>query len=296
MPTPTMHTTFQAIGTHWHIQIDEPIPNHTWVRLQRTIHDRIDSFDKAYSRFRADSLVTRMSRQASTYDLPDDGYKLLQFYEQLYKITDGLVTPLIGQTLASAGYDAAYSFRAGELESPPRWEDMLSYDRHQITVRRPVLLDFGAAGKGYLVDLVGEIIRAAGIHSYIINAGGDILHHSASGQAVPVGLENPQDTSEALGIVNLANQSLCASAGSKRKWGRFHHIIDPTTLQSPQHILASWVVADDTMTADGLATALFFVSANKLARHFLFAHAILMPDMELHYAKTFPATIFEAEA
>jgi thiamine biosynthesis lipoprotein len=286
--------TFEAIGTLWELQVYDKVTEITWAELLERITARIESFDKAYSRFRADSLVTRVSQAAGTSELPEDGYTLLQFYEKLYNATDGKVTPLIGQALADAGYDAHYSLLEKTVQTPPRWEGTLSYTKATITLQQPALLDFGSAGKGYLVDIIGDLLEQAGMRNYTINAGGDIRHRTDSHTALDVGLENPLDTTEAVGIVSIGNQSLCASAGSKRKWGNFHHIIDPDSLESPQDILATWVLADDTMTADGLATALFFTSAEELNKTFSFSYAVLGKDMGLVYSKDFPVTVFEA--
>jgi FAD:protein FMN transferase len=283
---------FDAIGTKWDIQILEPIGGGEWTRLHADIRRRIEVFDRAYSRFRSDSLVSRAARQAGRYELPSDGYKLLKFYEHIYKATDGKVTPLIGQVMEASGYDAAYSFKKKDVQRPPLWEEILSYDKQSFTLASPAVLDFGAAGKGYLVDIVGELIEQTGRESYLINAGGDIRHRSTNDAAINVGLENPLNTSEAIGIVQLNSQSLCASAGNKRTWGEFNHIIDPSELQSPSEILASWVVASDTMTADGLATALFFAPPVDLQKQFSFSYAVLHKDMSLQSSPDFPAEIF----
>jgi len=284
--------TFEAIGTRWDIQIPEPVPSSKWAMLQRQIQTRIGEFDKAYSRFRADSLVSQIARGAGTYALPADGYTLLALYEQLYRATDGKVTPLVGQALSDAGYDATYSMQTKAMQTPPKWEGILAYDLQKLTVKEPVLLDFGAAGKGYLVDIVAEQIEAAGISSYLINAGGDIRQRSARNQAVHVGLENPFDTTEAIGTLDLCNQSLCASSGSKRTWGTYHHIIDPKTLKSPVEIVATWVLAENTMLADGLATALFFVSPESLAKDFAFAYTVVTKDGQITRSKNFPVQLF----
>jgi thiamine biosynthesis lipoprotein len=286
--------TFQAIGTHWQIHVLEPITEDACRQLMHTMHARIQAFDKTYSRFRADSLVTQMSEKAGEYPLPADGFQLLQLYERLYQATAGKVTPLIGQTIAAAGYDAHYTFQPHMPARPERWEDVLSYTHDSIRLRRPALLDFGAAGKGYLVDIIGELFEEAGVHVYLINAGGDIRLRSK--QAVEIAMENPQDTTEAIGIVQLANGSLCASAGSKRTWGTYHHIIDPDSVQSSHARLATWVCAADTLTADGLATALFFVDPAALQRQFRFSYAILENDMELTRSADFPGTVFETAA
>lgn len=290
------HMRFKAIGTAWKLQIDDAVSKRAWQSAEEQVQACIARFDALFSRFRDDSLVTAMSRQAGTYDLPPDGYRLLQFYEKLYKLTDGKFTPLIGQVMAEAGYDSRYSLRPGELHEVPAWEDVITYTPDTITLARPALLDFGAAGKGYLVDLVGEVLQTAGVTSYIIDAGGDIRHRSARSEAAAAALENPFDTAEAIGTVSLLNQSLCASAGSKRAWARYHHIFDPDTLNSVQTVAATWVMAGDTLTADGLATALFFCEPRTLLREFRFGYAKLAADKSLEYSKNFPVKFFETES
>ena len=285
-------TTFEAIGTHWQIDVREVITGADWERLSALIQERIEQFDKNYSRFRTDSLVTQLAQRAGTYELPTDGYQLLSFYEQLYSATSGKVTPLIGQVMSDAGYDAAYSLQSGPLQSPEQWHDVLRYTKTTITLQKPVLLDFGAAGKGYLVDIVGGLLEEAGVHNFTVNAGGDIMHRSTTSELLSVGLENPQDTSEVVGIAQLGNQSLCASAGRKRAWGNFHHIIDPSSLKSPSKIMSVWVQAEDTMTADGLATALFFVEPPAL-KQFEFSYALLHDDMTMSWSKDFPVQLFK---
>lgn len=286
---------FEAIGTHWTVET-QLRPSEDWQALTAKIMKRIAEFDAAYSRFRSDSLVSQLAQDGGPVILPDDATKLILFYEQLYEATDGAVTPLIGQVMADAGYDANYSLREKQLKKPPRWEDVISYRGHTMTLRQPALLDFGAAGKGYLVDIIGALLKTAGVDEFYINAGGDILHVTDTAAKLQIGLENPNDTSEVVGVAAIHNQSLCASAGNRRKWGQYTHIIDPHVLRSPQDILATWVVANDTMTADGLATALFFTAGKRLQAKFQFSYAVLRSDMSLERSTDFPAKLFELVA
>jgi len=285
--------SFDAIGTHWNISFARTGDVERNQGVTEQIQHAIAEFDEAFSRFRPDSLVTEIAQRTGTFAMPAHGFELLRFYEQLYTLTHGSVTPFIGQMMADAGYDATYSFQPKPLHEPPKWGDAISYDEHEIEVRQPVLLDFGAAGKGCLVDIIARLLQVAGSTDFTINAGGDIMHRSLTGETVTVGLENPFDTSEVIGTVELDNQSLCASAGSKRKWGNFHHIMNPATLRSVEDIQATWVIADDTMTADGLATALFFVSPSQVLQQFAFSYALLDKAGGLRYAKNFPAKFFE---
>lgn len=290
------HLSFQAIGTKWTIEATTDFADTDWRALDQSVQARIDLFDATYSRFRNDSLVSTMARQSGTYPLPNDAFKLINFYKKLYEVTDGMVTPLIGQVVSDAGYDAAYSLRPKELHQPPAWDDVISYTKNELTIKQPALLDFGAAGKGYLVDIVGQILAEAGILDYFVNAGGDIIYRCSADTPLRVGLENPAELNEVVGVASIHNQSLCASSGARRAWGKYHHIIDPVSLESPKDILATWVVASDTMTADGLATALFFCDVATLRKQFEFSYAILRSDMSLDYSDDFPAEIFKDAA
>jgi len=106
----------------------------------------------------------------------------------------------------------------------------MEYDYPKITIKKPEALDFGAGGKGYLVDIVSDLIKEYGGREFCIDAGGDIRYESS--KPLRVGLENPNDMNQAIGVATIANTSLCASSGSRRKWGNFHHIINPHTLKS----------------------------------------------------------------
>lgn len=287
-------TTFTAIGTHWTIDALQPLEDQAWSKLCSAIEKRIEMFDETYSRFRSDSLITHMAKRAGDYKMPSDAKELLLFYRQLYDITDGLVTPTIGSVIAGLGYDESYSFQEkADLAPALSWDEAINYHEPWLTVKKPVQLDFGAAGKGYLVDIVGAIIESFEVFAYVINAGGDIRCRPATNEPIMIGLENPLDGSEVIGAVALGRESLCASAASKRAWGKYHHIVHPSEAASTDTASAVWVMAESTMLADGLATALFFTPPERLMQKFKFEYAILKPDMSLQYSRNFPITVYE---
>lgn len=284
---------FEAIGTRWKIDIFQPLSEEKKKEIFNKIQQRIEIFDKSYSRFRPDSLVTEMSLQEGTYRLPQDADALFFLYQKLYKLTNGLLTPLVGQLLVNAGYDANYSLEQQKsLKKPEEWDEVMEYSCPYLTIKKPVLLDFGAAGKGYLIDIVAKIFEEYGIYAYCIDAGGDIFYRNTSDECLRVGLEYPEDTSKAIGVVSIINQSICGSAGNRRAWGKFHHIMNPATLTSVQHILATWVVADTTMLADALTTCLFLVSPKKVVQEFDFEYLILYADRSIEKSDKFPAELF----
>jgi thiamine biosynthesis lipoprotein len=286
--------SFDAIGTTWQIDITKELSPEEQEKVLLAIRERIEIFDKAYSRFREDSLVTLMSQKTGEYLLPDDAEQMMMLYHDLYIRTGGLLTPLVGNILSDAGYDSKYSLtQKKDLEPAPKWEDVIKYGHPNITIKKPVILDFGAMGKGYLVDIVGGVVEGCGIEEYSINAGGDILHKGKN--PIRIGLENPENFEEVIGVCTLGNGSLCGSAGNRRVWGNFTHYINPVTLSSPREIMAVWVVAKTAILADALASCLFFVPPGKLTPGYKFEYAILHSDHSLEKSEHFSDEIFVLE-
>lgn len=288
---------FEAIGTSWQIDVDADLNADSRAALLETIINRIQVFDKDYSRFRADSLVTKMAKEPALADgreylLSDDAAPLFSLYKKLYDLTDHAFTPLIGQVLADAGYDADYSLVPQKLHQPPAWDAVISYHHPRLKLKQPALLDFGAAGKGYLIDIVAEILRSHNIHSFCIDAGGDIVQQSQPPKLLRVGLEHPENPKQVIGVATIENQSICGSAGNRRRWDKFHHVINPKTLTSPQNILAIWVTAKTALVADGIATALFFVKAERLLADFQFEYLIVFQDYTIEKSPNFSAELF----
>ena len=283
--------SFDAIGTHWQIDIFQPVENES--ELLQKIKNRIADFEKIYSRFLTDSLVGRIADVAGEFIFPADSEKLFNEYRKMYDLTHGIFTPLIGGVLTDAGYDREYSLQQKTaLQKPPAWDEVIHFDFPKLITKKPIRLDFGAAGKGYLVDLVGKVLEENGFDSYCVDAGGDILHRDQKKQPLRIGLENPGDVSQVIGVAEICNQSLCGSAGNRRAWPGFHHIINSQTLSSPKDISAVWVVADDTITADILTSGLFFAAPEVLQKHYDFEYLILNSDNLFEKSANFPAEIF----
>lgn len=282
---------FGAIGTSWQIDIFQDVSAKDQAELAALIHDRIEAFDATYSRFREDSLVTRISKEIGTFTFPDDARELFAIYHDLYKRTDGLFTPLIGTVMSDAGYDATYTLKQkNSLQSPKQWDDILSYTYPVLMTKEPVMLDFGAGGKGYLVDLVSSVIEDAGITAYCVDAGGDIFYKNTT--PIRIGLEDPENTDQMLGVYVLSTGSICGSAGNRRAWGDFTHIINPKTLTSATDIAAIWVVADTALIADAIATCLYFIQAQKLRDQYSFEYCIVYNDRSVEKSKGFTAELF----
>jgi FAD:protein FMN transferase len=273
--------TFDAIGTTWEIETPSPLE----IPARRRILHRIERFDVTYSRFRPDSLVSRIasSAEGGCFTFPEDAIALFDLYDRLHACTEGAVDPLVGRDLELLGYDRTYSLTpdAARLRSHavsrPRWAKDIRREGAMLATERPLVIDVGAAGKGYLVDIVAGILREEGFNTFVVDGSGDLLHAGPS--PLRIGLEHPFDPQLAIGVVDLKDRALCASAVNRRAWGnQLHHVIDGRTGMPTRDVVATWVVADDAATADGLATALFFAPAERLAPAFRFSWVRMFVD------------------
>jgi thiamine biosynthesis lipoprotein len=118
------------------------------------------------------------------------------------------------------------------------------------------------------------------------------MYYKNSEKFLSVGLEHPGNFEQVIGIAKIQNESIAASSGNRRTWDKFHHIINPKTLESPKNILATWVIAKKAIIADGLATCLFFVPKEKLEKYFDFECLVLFPDYAFEKSNNFPAELF----
>ncbi|HSA84409.1 MAG TPA: FAD:protein FMN transferase, partial [Patescibacteria group bacterium] len=281
--------SFEALGTSWVCDLFEKGTFHDEHQAKAVFLSRIDSFDRIYSRFRPDSLVSTISQKEGVYQFPRDANTLFGLYRQLYDLTEGRFTPLVGNLMEEIGYDASYSLKPqSKIHQPPVWDDVLTITDNRITVKKPVTLDVGAGGKGYLLDLLGQLLRIYGVLSYCLDAGGDIVYRTKIDKTLHVGLEHPHDPKQVIGVAEIRNdQSICGSAGNRRAWGVYHHLMDPLTLKPVDAYLASWVIADSGLLADSLTTAIMLVEPEIIQQTFRFEYLLVRPDFSIKKSENF---------
>lgn len=283
----------------------------------------------------------RRATHGGSFDFPDWAGGLFDLYDALHEASDGAIDPCVGEDLTRLGYGPAYTFAAqpnarayaGAVHGRATWHG--SVERHGCTLitRGPVSLDFGACGKGYAVDLISALLRDGGCNdernternternadhyagpnanraadrALVIDAGGDLLVHlgQSPDQPVPlrVALEHPSDSTQAVGVAEIMDGALCASAPSRRHWGeqagmRLHHLLNAIDGMPADSVAAAWAyvpqqAAFPCATADGLATALFVTPPDRLRARFRFECAFIDADGMLHASRDFPATLF----
>ncbi|MCP2637787.1 FAD:protein FMN transferase [Microbacterium sp. HD4P20] len=282
---------FDAIGTGWEVVTALELPGPARAEVLRVI----DAFDRAWSRFRGDSTVRGLARRPRAVTAPPDAVPMLDAFAALSEATGGAVNPLVGGSLESRGYDASYSFRDnGAVPAPPDWRELLSWREGVLELHQPATIDVGALGKGRLVDLVLAVVGAAATGDVIVDAGGDL---AVRGAPQRIGLEHPFDSRRAIGLWEVTDAALCASATNRRAWpastgAGLHHVLDARTGEPVRTIAATWAVAGDAMTADAIATALFFDGGPRLAHEWKVEWVRMTTDGRLEWSPGCGADLF----
>ncbi len=280
---------YESMGTHWKIEVWDELGEREFENLMREVIGMSENFDNKYSRFKKDSLVTKISKLTGTVEVGEVFVELLQLYFKINKITNGKINPCVGNTISDFGYNADYSLvKKDIIRLTPKLEEAVEIvSENRIKLNTNVLFDFGAIGKGYFVDKVVNFLKEKKLRKFLVDASGDIYYYNIlDGDTYKCGLENPFNFQEVLGVTETKNSSLCSSGTNRRNWTQeggenMNHYIDVDTLKSVNEIVATFVVAKDATTADLLSSSLFFVEPAVLLKEYEFEYLVINKNKQM---------------
>ena len=122
-------------------------------------------------------------------------------------------------------------------------------------------LDPSGYVKGWAVEAAAGVLTDAGVGSFLISAGGDIVARGAppGADAWSVGIRDPLDATATLGIVELRDNAIATSGRYERGahiWG---------TDDRDEELASVSIVGPDLGIADALATAVFAAGLQNIA-------------------------------
>jgi thiamine biosynthesis lipoprotein len=115
-------------------------------------------------------------------------------------------------------------------------------------------LDPCAVVKGWSVQRAGELLTAAGVARFCLNAGGDVV---VAGGPWRVGVRHPEHADKLCTVLEITDGAVATSA----RYERGDHIIDARTGRPATGLLSLTVVAPTLTEADATATAAFAMGA-----------------------------------
>lgn len=134
--------------------------------------------------------------------------------------------------------------------------------------RQGMRIDLGGIAKIYILDAGMRVLRQQGIHSAMINGGGDVLvMGSHQGQPWRIGVRDPRAPSTLIGTIEL-NEGIVASSGDYERFfehegRRYHHILDPKTGYPTQGLHGVTLVAQHLEQINGLGAAIMVMGDEK---------------------------------
>ncbi len=204
----------------------------------------IARLEQKFSRFRDDSLTTRINRSAGDPDgieLDEETAALLDFADTSFHESDGRFDPTSGVLRQ------VWNFKSGRLPSPDSIRQTLDrvgwskvqWNRPRLVLPTPGMeLDFGGFVKEYAADRVAELARTLGVRSGMIDLGGDlaVVGPHPDGTSWLVGIRNPRHPEQPIASIALDRGGLATSGDYERfmivEGIRYSHLLDPRTGQS----------------------------------------------------------------
>ena len=285
--------TFEGIGTSWCILADDrPLGEDA----RASMLDYIRIFDGKFSRFLPGSEANAFrGAPAGKYSVSEEFATLLSRADELRRLTGGRYDPAVGGLLEDAGYDATYSMapRPGTSEFIlPEW----TIAGQTLTIDRPVVFDIGGMGKGYCIDRVAGILEQYGYRHYLVDGGGDMYGtKKQSGEPWRVALEYPGKSDVAAGVVELEDQGIAVSDSFRRRWGAWHHIVDPQKRAPVERVCGVVTVAPGAWAADCATSALFFADEEQhpaIVRSFASQFLIFHNDGTTHVSPDWSGELY----
>lgn len=262
---PGLTVAFRAMASACELQLEGAAPADLQAAAQAATAEvlRIES---AFSRYRADSIVSRINAAAGSgrwTELDAETLSLLDFAAQLHEASGGLFD------ISSGVLRRAWNFGQPRLPSDAELQALLPLvgwprvEREANCVRLPLAgmeLDFGGFGKEYAADRAAALLLQRGLRHGLVNLGGDlrVLGPHPDGRPWCIGIQDPRRADAVIASVELTQGALATSGDYERfvdvDGQRHCHILDPRSGRSVQHWRSVSVTAPLAVAAGALAT------------------------------------------
>ena len=139
-----------------------------------------------------------------------------------------------------------------------------------IKLGKNMKIDLGGIAKGNTSSRVMQIFKDCGVTSGLVSLGGNVqaLGTKTDGTDWQIAIENPDKSSDYIGVVSVKDKAVITSGGYERYFENngktYHHILDPKTGYPAESGLKSvTIVSDNGTLADALSTSLFVMGKEK---------------------------------
>ena len=238
----------------------------------------VKRIEAKYSRYQADSIITKINRAAGfeKIEIDPETAQLLDFADVCYQQSDRRFD------ITSGVLRRVWNFK---LDRPPNADAVApllpliawhSVERTKIAQKQTIFLpqtgmeiDFGGFGKEYAADRAAAVLLSYGIRHGFVNLGGDVVVTGphANGEPWQLGIRHPRDENALLATFPIASGAVATSGDYERFIdfaGRRHsHILNPKTGESVQGLQSVTVFAPSCLVAGSISTIAMLHEGNK---------------------------------
>jgi thiamine biosynthesis lipoprotein len=158
---------------------------------------------------------------------------------------------------------------------------------------RGVRINLGGIAKGYSVERVIDLLRAAGIEHALATAGGDTrILGDRRGKPWIVGIRDPDRRDGIFTRIALDDEAISTSGDYERFFiedgKRYHHILRPSDGRPVEGVRSVTVIGPDGTMTDGLSTSLFVMGPTdglELLKRFPGYEALFVTDDNYYYSE-----------
>jgi thiamine biosynthesis lipoprotein len=253
--------TFRSMGTD--VTVLGPGDEEEFAAAAAIVRALFDREDRRFSRFRADSELSRVNANAGRWtSITPEFADVVALAVAGWRDTAGRFDPTVLDAIIAAGYDRDFDeLLAGARGStraprPGGRAGEVRVEGTRLLLPEGVGLDLGGIAKGWTVDLAAGSALAGGLPWVLVNAGGDLrLAGMPPAGGISVGVDDPEDPGGEAGRLMLGAGALATSSVTRRAWGEGrHHLIDPSTgLPAAGDVLQATVWASTCAEAEVLA-------------------------------------------
>jgi thiamine biosynthesis lipoprotein len=277
--------TGSVMGTWYLVKIIDLPEDLTLQGLDNQITHLLRDVDAKMSTYHNDSELSRFNASKTTewFSVSDDMINVVDQALQISRAMDGAFDITVGPLVNLWGFGPVqHPDRVPTPEQIQAEMARVGYQRVHIRRSPPALrkdqediyLDLSALAKGYAVDKAADYLESLGITDYMVEIGGELRlkGHNEKGKPWRIAVERPSlGERDVFSVMQLQNNGV-ATSGDYRNFfeqdgQRYSHTIDPRNGRPIDHRLASvTVIADTSMYADAMATALLVAGPEEGAR------------------------------
>jgi FAD:protein FMN transferase len=238
----------------------------------RAAFDRIEELDEHLSDYAPDSELNRLCRAepGRPVDVSGELFPVLEAAQKLAEATGGAFDVTVGpvthlwRTARKSGHiPEAAAIRAALARSGYRKLHLDAEHGTAALEQVGMQLDLGGIAKGYAADEALAVLAELRIRSALVAMSGDL----AIGDAPPGKRGWTVSAGEPARMLELANTAVSTSGDSEQHLDaggtRYSHIIDPATGMGLTRAPVVTVIARHGIDADGLATAVSVLGAER---------------------------------